>query len=292
MARLLIVEDELLIAQSLARKLGRLGYAITGIVTSGLDAIEAAATEKPDLVLMDIILQGDMDGIEAAEHIYAEYEIPVVFITAYADDDTLLEAQRVGAYGYLLKPYQEEAVNAALRIALTKHREVAKLHREASIDPLTGIFNRRQFLLHVDKEFHRWRRYGETFTLMLIDVDHFKAINDTWGHAAGDTMLTLVVECMRGALRLSDSLGRVGGDEFAVLLPNTGLDEANVLADRLCAGLAETEFTRGDRPPIPTLSIGITEARADDKTTEGIFERVDQNLYRAKRLGRGRVEAA
>jgi diguanylate cyclase (GGDEF)-like protein len=289
--RILIVEDELLIAQSLARKLGKLGHKVVGMASSGLDAIEAAEKERPDIVLMDIILQGEMDGIAAAEHIYEELHIPVVFVTAFADEDTLLEAQRVGAYGYILKPYQDTAVNAALRIALTKHRELVNLRHEASVDPLTGALNRRQFLLLARKEYHRWRRYGVAFCLMLIDVDHFKTINDTWGHGTGDSALKTVVERIQATVRLSDSLGRVGGDEFAVILPHTALKDARMLAERLRASVEGASVAGIDTASPLSLSIGVSAIQPEDASLEHMFERVDKNLYRAKRQGRNQVEA-
>lgn len=132
--QILIVEDELLIAQNLSRKLQKLGYSISGIVSSGEAAIAAVLEKNPDLVLMDIVIKGDMDGIRTAEIIYKEYGIPVIYITAYADDVTLQRAEQTGSYGYILKPFNERALHATIKLALSKHQqqiEILKLLQTA-----------------------------------------------------------------------------------------------------------------------------------------------------------------
>lgn len=122
-SRILIVEDELLIAQSLAKKLHKLGYQIVDMVSSGAAAIEAALEKAPDLVLMDIVIKGDMDGIDTAEKIYRTYGLPVIYLTAYADEKTLQRAEKTGCYGYILKPFKERELNAMIRMALNKHQQ-------------------------------------------------------------------------------------------------------------------------------------------------------------------------
>lgn len=124
---ILIVEDELLIARNLARKLSKLGYNIIGIVSSGEMALQFVAEKPPRLVLMDIVIKGQIDGIEAATKIYKNYGIPVVYLTAYADDETLRRAEQSGAYGYLLKPFKERELHATIRMALHKHQQEAEL---------------------------------------------------------------------------------------------------------------------------------------------------------------------
>ncbi|MEB3278116.1 MAG: ATP-binding protein [Lyngbya sp.] len=120
--KILIVEDELLIAKGLARKLQKLGYTVVDIVSSGEKALEQVAETQPDLVLMDIVIKGDMDGIETAELIHERYNIPVIYVTAYADDSTLDRAEKTGSYGYLLKPYKERELHATIKLALRKHQ--------------------------------------------------------------------------------------------------------------------------------------------------------------------------
>src|SRR6476469_503711 len=126
---ILIVEDELLIAKSLAQKLEKLGYQIADIVSSGADAIQRAGELEPDLILMDIVIKGDIDGIETAVRINQELDIPIIYTTAYADDETLQRAENTGSYGYLLKPFKQRELHATIKIALSKHQEAVKMQQ-------------------------------------------------------------------------------------------------------------------------------------------------------------------
>lgn len=125
--KILIVEDEFLIARGLARKLDKLGYEVVDIVASGAEAIERTAKHYPDLILMDIVIEGEIDGIETAAQIYNSYFIPVIYVTAYADDHTLQRAQGTGSYGYLLKPYNDRELHATIQMALSKHQQALEL---------------------------------------------------------------------------------------------------------------------------------------------------------------------
>ena len=126
---ILIVEDELLIAKNLSHKLESLGYQIVGIVSSGADAIQCAGEMEPDLILMDIVIKGDMDGIETAVIINQKFDIPIIYTTAYADDETLQRAENTGSYGYLLKPFKQRELHATIKIALSKHQEAVKMQK-------------------------------------------------------------------------------------------------------------------------------------------------------------------
>ncbi|EGK83888.1 hybrid sensor histidine kinase/response regulator [Microcoleus vaginatus PCC 9802] len=126
---ILIVEDELLIAKNLSPKLEKLGYQIADIVSSGADAIQRARELRPDLILMDIVIKGDIDGIETAAIINQELDIPIIYTTAYADDETLQRAEKTGSYGYLLKPFKEREMHATIKIALSKHQEAVSLKK-------------------------------------------------------------------------------------------------------------------------------------------------------------------
>jgi len=126
---ILIVEDELLIAKNLSHKLESLGYQIVGIVSCGADAIQRAGEMKPDLILMDIVIKGDMDGIETAVIINQKFDIPIIYTTAYADDETLQRAENTGSYGYLLKPFKQRELHATIKIALSKHQEAVKMQK-------------------------------------------------------------------------------------------------------------------------------------------------------------------
>ena len=171
-------------------------------------------------------------------------------------------------------------------------RHAAELEVLATRDSLTGINNRRHFDHLAGLELDHARRMGRSFALLALDIDHFKRINDTWGHAAGDEALRAFTNACRLALREYDILGRVGGEEFAVALPNTGPDGARVIAERLRAAVEELVVrpAKGEVFDL-TVSIGIAQLREDDLAVATLLGRADQALYRAKNAGRNRVEA-
>jgi diguanylate cyclase (GGDEF)-like protein len=169
---------------------------------------------------------------------------------------------------------------------------LAELEELASKDSLTGTSNRRHFMHLAALELDHARRMGRSFALLALDIDHFKRINDTWGHAAGDEALKAFTNACRQGLREYDILGRVGGEEFAVALPNTGLDGAKVIAERLRAAVEELVVrpAKGDLFDL-TVSIGIAVLGEDDSSVSELLARADKALYTAKAMGRNRVVA-
>jgi diguanylate cyclase (GGDEF)-like protein/hemerythrin-like metal-binding protein len=167
-------------------------------------------------------------------------------------------------------------------------RTLEELERSATTDPLTGVWNRRRLAEAIESERIRLNRFGHPVALLLIDIDHFKAINDNFGHSQGDLVLIELVARISAALRGGDSLARWGGEEFIVLCPNTGRAGAALLAERIRSAVATTPF----QPIGPvTVSIGVGEAMVDEEW-QGWFDRTDQALYSAKHGGRNRVELA
>lgn len=132
-ANILIVEDEMLLAKTLARKLEKLGYVVVGTVSSGVEAIQMATEKKPNLILMDIVIKGDMDGIETATKIKEKLNIPIIYTTAYDDEETLTRAEQTGSYGYVLKPVKERDLHAAIKMALRKHEEQLQIQRALEV---------------------------------------------------------------------------------------------------------------------------------------------------------------
>lgn len=200
------------------------------------------------------------------------------------------------ALAMLVHPLRAAAVrDAETRLALENakaeadaaNRELAEL---AATDELTRVPNRRAFLGRAAQEMARARRYGQALTLMMIDVDHFKGINDRHGHSAGDEILRVVADILDDALRETDLLARFGGDEFALLLPETASGGARVLADRLREAVENAQVHAAGEPVQVTLSCGIASYRPDDKEVKALIERADVALYRAKRAGRNRIE--
>jgi diguanylate cyclase (GGDEF)-like protein len=178
---------------------------------------------------------------------------------------------------------------------VAQHQEQqARLENErlATLDGLTQIFNRRRFMTLANEEFGRFRRYGHRFSLLLMDLDHFKHVNDTHGHAAGDVVLKGYAGLVGGLIRQSDSLGRLGGEEFAVMLPETPAADALQLAERIRAKAEATCFAAGEAQIRVTASIGVTEVVPGDESPEDTLRRADQALYAVKSGGRNGVKLA
>ena len=165
-----------------------------------------------------------------------------------------------------------------------------ELERLASTDALTGLTNRRRFLEIFEKECSRIQRYGGALTLLMFDIDHFKRVNDTWGHSAGDVVLRKVASETHLVLRMVDTAARIGGEEFVILLPETELSGAFLIADRLRLLVADTAVEQDQGPPISvTISIGVAMIGLDE-SAESLLSRADQAMYQAKNNGRNRVE--
>lgn len=186
----------------------------------------------------------------------------------------------------------EPAILVALNDISDRKALEAELLKQASTDSLTGIGNRRHFLTQAELEMARARRFGRPLSVMMLDVDHFKSINDRFGHAVGDAVLQAVVRRANDSLRQSDQLARFGGEEFVALLPETSLPAALVVADRLRQHLAERPVIALGKAVPCTISIGIAEIHENDATIDDLLRRADEALYRAKELGRNRVEQA
>jgi diguanylate cyclase (GGDEF)-like protein len=168
---------------------------------------------------------------------------------------------------------------------------VAASH-DALTDPLTGLFNRRMFQDWATTEWSRARRQGTPLSLLVLDIDHFKRINDTFGHAAGDEVLIEITSCLRSLIRKEDLIARVGGEEFAIIMPNLSLADASGFAERLRAGVEAQPLLSGKSTMNVTISIGVAEAQHGPTPIETALSAADMALYRAKQRGRNRVVVA
>jgi diguanylate cyclase (GGDEF)-like protein/PAS domain S-box-containing protein len=415
-ATILIVEDDGIIAAHLQDVLTRFGYRTLGPVASGEDALAVVTATPPDLVLMDIKLAGAMNGTTTAEHINADFDIPIVYLSAYSQTAQLERAKATYPYGYLIKPVVERELLATLEMALHRHaldrrlkeseerlalalwgadlglwdwdigadtiicngpwaerlgcrpgefqlsyreweqhihprdlpavqnalrahlnnrapffrseyrlrqkdtagwfwilirgraierdprgqprrvcgivmdiserkRLEEKLRRLAITDPLTGAFNRRYLLQVMETEISRVRRYARPLSLIMFDIDHFKRINDAFGHEQGDAVLKGVAARVRERLRHSDIFVRWGGEEFMILATETALNQAVALAETLRTALRQSPHA--DVGPV-TASFGVAEYRPGE-TLDQWLKRVDDLVYQVKREGRDHI---
>jgi diguanylate cyclase (GGDEF)-like protein/PAS domain S-box-containing protein len=178
----------------------------------------------------------------------------------------------------------------AIERDVTEQKELEhKLETLSRTDPLTGLLNRRSLEDYLAKEYSRFKRHGTKFSALMLDVDHFKSINDKYGHSTGDGVLKMLADSCTVKLRRYDVMARYGGEEFCMILPYTDGEHAAVLADKLRTAIAAKALQAGDSAVRVTASIGVSEVQASDKTPGDILERADAALYEAKRSGRDRV---
>ncbi|MCH7910404.1 MAG: GGDEF domain-containing protein [Candidatus Hydrogenedentes bacterium] len=181
-------------------------------------------------------------------------------------------------------------LDVANKTVSTQQKELEKLQSDVEKDFLTELPNRRAFVARMNEFFERYKRFKNGFSLLVLDIDRFKLVNDEHGHVAGDRILKAVAAVLNQQRRSSDILARYGGEEFAMLLPETTLAQAKILAEKIRNKIGRSKFRYEKSSITITFSIGVGEVRAEDATPETLFERVDAALYRAKEGGRNRVE--
>lgn len=293
---ILIVDDVKANIQVLAEILRDLGE--VAFATDGPTALARAAELRPNLILLDVAMPG-MDGHEVCRRLAADEatrHIPVIFVTARSDDSDEEAGLALGAIDFIRKPLSPTIVRARVRNHLAFQQTAAdlrvanaELRRLAATDPLTGVFNRRRFLELAETEMRRLGRNGRAFGLIMMDVDHFKSINDTRGHAAGDHVLKAMADTCVGHLRTVDAVGRLGGEEFAILLPETDLPGVRLTAERLRESLGGLEVPINADTINFTISAGYTAVSDARDTVDDALKRADEALYQAKKLGRNRA---
>jgi diguanylate cyclase (GGDEF)-like protein len=262
----------------------------------GPSALEIAnQTPGPDLILLDVRMPG-MDGYEVCRRLKASPEtmkIPVIFISAAEGENEEALGLQLGAADYILKPPRAQVVRAQVRNQLTLRRVLAELEsknreleRVAMFDRLTGLYNRRKLDELLEIEVTRSERYDRPLSVILFDLDKFKSVNDTYGHPVGDIVLSQTAANVKEQLRSSDFPCRWGGEEFLVICPETGLDTAAMLTERLRQSQAQLVFPKAGTV---SASYGVA-AHQKGRTAKDIVQAADEALYRAKKAGRNRIE--
>ncbi len=409
-ARILVVEDEGLVAEDIARILQNFGYDVLAIVSSGEEAVKIVEDVLPDLVLMDIMLEGDINGIDAAGQIYSRFDIPVVYLTAYGDEDGLHKVKKTDPFGYMLKPFEERDLYNSVEMALYRHkmekalrdseeryrslveniseivysldenavityispniesisgysssevigkkftefiyekdltsrtnklqeimserkdatdfqfltksgkirwlrttgRPILKDNRVMGVrgtladiterklaeeelvymathDQLTGLSNRALFNDRLAVELTHARRNPKKLAVMLLDLDEFKEINDAFGHSFGDKLLKAVSRCLSGLLRESDTVARMGGDEFLLLLSEVvHVDDVANIAQKIIDAIQKPILVDGHELNI-TTSLGIAVYPEGGQDADTLIKNADIAMYSVKKHGR------
>ncbi|MFZ5891806.1 MAG: diguanylate cyclase [Myxococcota bacterium] len=303
-AKLLLIDDSEAQSGQIKAALERLGYSVE-CANSGVEGLRLARTIQPDLVLLDVVMN-DIDGFAVCRWLKMNSdtrEIPVIMLTVRTALADRVEGLNIGADDYLSKPFQDEELEARIFAALrvkAAHAELKERNQQletmlhhvealAITDALTGLYNRRRFADVLKREFAVTKRYKNTLSCLMLDLDHFKRVNDQYGHDAGDQVLKEAARRISTSLREVDVPARYGGEEFAILLPHTGKREAFVVAERLRNAIKSVEFHFGGDTLRISASIGISgnidvpTGQADD-----LVKAADLALYEAKRMGRDR----
>jgi two-component system cell cycle response regulator len=287
----LVADDSAVMRAVLRGELTSQGWEVAE-ARDGVEALERCRERAPQVILLDIEMPR-MNGFQVLAELLRDgdlADIPVIFLTARDSGRDVAEGLRRGAHDYLRKPF--ESVELLARVLLAHRMKSLRdelrarnreLERLALTDPLTGLHNRRSMLRHLRAMTNLHQRHGTPLAALMLDIDHFKAVNDRHGHDAGDDVLRAVGERLGSRLRTEDAAGRWGGEEFLVLLPETSVSDAVRVAEDLRACLAA---------PIGALrvttSVGVA-AHSGGETPEALVKHADDALYAAKAAGRDTV---
>jgi two-component system cell cycle response regulator len=289
-AHILVVDDVPLNVEILVAMLAH-DYPVVSTAADGFEALAKIEAEKPDIVLLDVMMPG-LDGFDTCRRIKADpatAHIPVVMVTALSDVDDLVRGFESGANDFLTKPVNFRVLMARVDSQLRQKQQYESILEQSLVDPLTGAFNCRYLEAHVPRLIARCRAACKPVAVLMIDVDYFKQINDEYGHRGGNHVLKEIVNRATSALRPWDLMARMGGDEFAVVMPEADLNAALQIAERLRSRIGDTPVEGAT----VTVSIGAAVVPQDreEEELDVTLRRADAALYAAKRAGRNRVIA-
>ena len=257
----------------------------------GEEGFAIARAVAPDVILLDVEMPPP-DGFEVCRRLKDDEElsnIPVIFLTGVSSTEEKIRGLNLGAIDYVTKPFDAAELQARVRAGLRNKELLDLLARKAMIDGLTGLWNRTYMSRRLVEEISNVKRYTQPLSCVMLDVDHFKSVNDTHGHGFGDLVLKGIANTLQQLGRSEDVVCRYGGEEFAILSRNTTAGAAMQFAERLRAGVQASVFTRGPISISATCSLGVAEFRDGEYD---LVERADQALYASKRNGRNRTSLA
>ena len=293
--RVLVVEDNDL-ERLLIRHRLRLDRVTLIEAADGLSALDLARSAAPDLILLDLDLP-DLSGFEVIHQLKedpATRSIPVIFVSATGSVEAKVRALDLGAIDFVTKPFDPAELRARLRVAFRLKFQQDLLEKQAHLDALTGLANRFALRERLGAEWSACRRRSAPLSLLIVDVDHFKRVNDRHGHAAGDEALRRVAEALRAVARIYDLVARFGGEEFVLLAPDCDLAGALGLAERAREQVGGLRLAFAAAPHALTASVGVATSAdplPDETGPDALFDRADRALYEAKSAGRNAVWA-
>jgi len=292
--KILIVEDDSVISDLIHQFLTRSGYQAI-ITQSAEEAAEILKSEEINIILSDIKLPG-MDGITFTREVKKQYNLDVIIATGYSSEYSYEDAINNGASDLIFKPIRLNElmlrINRVIRersLINERDRMIENLRKLSIKDPLTDLYNSRYFYEQLEKEITRSDRYFHPLSLIFIDIDNFKVVNDSYGHMVGDKAILMIAKKMEASLRSLDTAYRFAGDEFTVILPETAADKAEVVADRIRSEMENERLVIFEKQISKiTLSIGIAEYVRNEEMGQFIH-RADVNMYQAKQSGGNKI---
>ena len=284
--KILICDDEPSILESIKTELLSEGYQVV-TASNGLEAVEQFKKESPDLVILDVSMPGmtGFDVLNAIRTTFLDKYMPVIFLTASIKIDDKLRALHSGAVDYLVKPVSHDELLARIKNFLSLKKKHEQLREEATFDWMTGTLNKVYFLRKAEEELDKAMRNKIPLTFILIDIDNFKAINDTLGHLAGDKVLRDFTDALKRFMRKIDIVGRFGGDEFMIMLSHKTSKDACIIAERLKKIMKKPIIFDKNKISV-SFSMGIVSIDHNKKyDIDSLFKEADKALYEAKSRG-------
>lgn len=309
--KILIVDDDPVMIRLLEKHLSSTGYTLLK-ASEGTEALRLVMTEGPGLVITDWEMPR-MNGIEFCRAVRSAEGVRLVYLiilTSHSDKSRVVEAFEAGADDYVSKPFDRgellARVKAGMRVIdleadlARRNLEIHKINAEltvlnnkleeiATTDELTGLANRRQAMERLTEYWETALRYQQPISCIMIDLDHFKRVNDTYGHDAGDMVLRQLGQLLGRYTRLGDLACRIGGEEFLVLCPNSNAETSRTVAERLRKKVESTPIVIGEHRLNVTISLGVAERNDFINSKDDLLKSADHALYRAKHEGRNRV---
>jgi two-component system, cell cycle response regulator len=287
--KVLIIDDDQDSLAVAGIRLKKDGYSICTAL-DGHSGLIAAMDQQPDLILLDVQMPG-MDGFDVIKRLKSDARlqgIPVIFLSAENDTREKVRGLDLGAVDYVTKPFDVFELRARVRAALRTKRLQDLLLLYGEVDSLTEVYNRRVLMERLQQEWDRSRRYGTVLSLVMADIDRFKTVNDTWGHPAGDRVLSGVAGTLKSMARSGDIVGRYGGEEFALVMVRADAKSACSAAERCRLKIEGLRFRAGDGLIGVTVSFGVADSTGK-KSLNHMIDASDRALYMAKETGRNRV---
>ena len=294
--KILVVEDDTDIRELIHAFLEKSGFQ-TFTAVSAEAALDILKNQDIGIVLADIQLPG-IDGLELTKIIRHTYNADVIIMTGYSLDYTIKEVMAQGAIDLIIKPLRLQDLLLRINVVLKNRsekkensRKLAELKNLTIRDDLTGLFNSRQFYRHIAQEIDRSNRYFRPLSLILMDIDKFKSLNDNYGHLFGDKILSAIGEIVKSAIRMQDTAYRYAGDEFTIILPETELERAIAVAERVRHAVeVETRLLTDSKPLKVTVSIGVVEYLTCEDV-KNFVHRADSAMYASKKKGRNKISS-